>query len=795
MGRSHSDAQVGMRVISRRDTLRAAAALALTAGASISRGAGTAQSDDAFDVLRRRWVTMLTGDSLVDAARPPYSGIVRDIASTASQWWSSMASPGSDPTSLWSDPASGSGEYNSRVSADRLRVMALAWATPGSELAGSATLLSDLLAALEWFGRRRYSVLIERYGNWWEWEIGIPLAVVDLLLILHVELMTRAPALQARLTAAIERFTPAPAVGTAANRVWRSHIVLLNAIVARKEPALSVARATLPTTFGDVDRGDGFHRDGSFIQHDDLAYNGGYGREMLIRTALLAYLLEGSKWRLEQADVARLTDRVATTFAPFMYRGAMMDAVRGRNVSRINVSDVASGKAVIYAVLYLASVAKDAGLRDMAAGWIAGLPASYSFFTYVPALPSYWLTPHIAWLAEQAIAAGTASPDLVGTFAFADMDRFVHRRPGFALSVAMNSARIANYESLNEENLTGWYQGSGVTMVYTRERPNYADDYWPTVDPYRLPGVTLDHRLRPLAAPVARNASAAVGTLAYAGAGIAAMRVSTDSNTFGARKCWVTAGDVVIAMGAGITSEAPEPVATVLFNQPIAAEENGLIVDGKHFPLDAQQSQVDVRSWLVVPGLGGFVLPVPTKIEAAAPTRAGAWSAINRQGESPGDLRSKKYLTGVVNHGVRPQDSTYFYTMLPGAGATVTRDFANAGGVTCIQNSAALQAVEIKGASTLIHAYIFWEAGACEDGIEADGAALVLISRSENQVSVSVQEPLQRSEGHLVLTIPWKAQIISGDPAMTLHPDSSALKISIGCRDLRGRTATATFSS
>ncbi|MFQ8805082.1 MAG: polysaccharide lyase family 8 super-sandwich domain-containing protein [Alistipes indistinctus] len=45
------------------------------------------------------------------------------------------------------------------------------------------------------------------------------------------------------------------------------------------------------------------------------------------------------------------------------------------------------------------------------------------------------------------------------------MDRAVHKRPGFALGIAMSSNRIENYETINGENLCAWYTGDGMTYL------------------------------------------------------------------------------------------------------------------------------------------------------------------------------------------------------------------------------------------------------------------------------------------------------------------------------------------
>src|ERR1035438_2634433 len=91
---------------------------------------------------------------------------------------------------------------------------------------------------------------------------------------------------------------------------------------------------------------------------------------------------------------------------------------------------------------------------------------------------------------EQLMADPTTPPagELLGHWSFASMDQAVHLRPGWGFALSMSSSRVYNYESINNENLHGWFQGDGMTYLYNGDLSQFSDDFWPTVDPYRLPG-------------------------------------------------------------------------------------------------------------------------------------------------------------------------------------------------------------------------------------------------------------------------------------------------------------------
>ncbi|MDP3749379.1 MAG: polysaccharide lyase 8 family protein [Phenylobacterium sp.] len=787
-----------MSLVNRRAALLAPAALIGPPRALAAEPA----TDDRFERLRDRWIDMLTGGSALDPRSPPYDAIVRGVADNARQWWGVMADPRTGPGALWNDPASGLAEYNSRISADRLRVMALAFSTPGSALAGDPRLKADLVEALAWFEARRYSIRIERSGNWWEWEIGIPTALTDLLLLLRPILQAERPGLLERLVAAIDRFTPHADVGTAANTVWRSHVVALNAILARDAAKLESARRTFPTTFEDVKSGDGFHADGSFIQHDDLAYTGGYGRDMLSRSALLIHLLDGSPWALASAEWAKLAERIGAAFAPVMFRGALMDMTRGRNISRANLSDIRSGQAVIHALLYLGQVPGGAGLRSQAKAWIAAQSGVYDVFAYDPRLPAYWMTPYTARLASNLIRDRSVptGAEVEGCRVFPAMERAVFRTGGVAVALAMSSARIANYESVNGENLEGWYTGQGMTYVYGPGHENFADDFWPTVDPYRLPGVTLDKRPRAPAARVARNTSSAVGGAELADCAAVGMRLETDAGGFRATKSWFAADGYVVSLGAGISSDHPSVVETVLENRNLGASaERRVLTDAASGERLTRRGDIEIfeqARWLHLEGYGGVVLPGGADVRGLREIRQGAWSRINQQGASPTGLRSRTYATFWLDHGVRPVAASYAYVLLPGRGVAQTRAFEVSGAVAILDNDARIQGVRLEGPDVTVHAANFWTALPGRSGeISASGAVCVAARVGRRRIEIALADPTQAQTSPIEIELTrGAATLVSPHSALEVGFDRDRIRMRFDPRGLSGRSAVVVLA-
>src|SRR5262249_35826111 len=89
----------------------------------------------------------------------------------------------------------------------------------------------------------------------------------------------------------------------------------------------------LKTLFSTVRKGDGYYVDGSFIFHGFFPYNGNYGLVLLSDIADLIYLLEGSRWHLAEIHLKKALHWARRSLVPLMYRGAMMDMVRGRLIA------------------------------------------------------------------------------------------------------------------------------------------------------------------------------------------------------------------------------------------------------------------------------------------------------------------------------------------------------------------------------------------------------------------------------------------------------------------------------
>ncbi|MFB6940187.1 polysaccharide lyase 8 family protein [Streptomyces sp. NPDC060286] len=804
--------------LSRRTLLAAGTATAVTAGTTLMTSAGSAQarpvaaaSDGTtaaadFGTLLQRAETLLTGGGF-DPSDTDFTAALAALDSTAEGLWNTL-DRSAGRTALWSDLAPLTDPGNFGQSYTRLRTVATAWATAGTSLAGSAEVADALVAALRFTYDTAYNPAKRETGNWWFWEIGAPRALMDCSVLLR----ERLPAVDlADYLAVVDRFCPdadrrtnSPTLAeTGANRTDKAVVVALRGLLGQDAGKLVSARDALSdvrdsgrnSLFRYTSSGDGFYEDGSFVQHDVVAYTGSYGIVLLNGTAYLLALLAGSEWAVSDPHVSVMYEAVERTFAPVVFDGLMMDSVRGRAISRERAGDHRDGATALSAILLLASGAPAAYAgrwRALGKGWLTRNRTTP--FAALASLPQLALAKAV--LNDRTVEAEART---TGHFVFADMDRVVHRRPGWACALSLSSKRISAYEAGNGENLHGWYTGDGMTYLYDGDDlGQFNDGFWPTVDPYRLPGTTVDTRQRSdlgtgAGTSTYRPANAVAGGAVLDGRyGAAAMEViGAQGTTLRAKKSWFLLDNAVIALGTGITASDGRTVETIVENRNLGTDgRHGLLVDGVRQPVDQGWTRDFERArWAHVEGVGGYVFPEGTALRALREQRTGTWRAINTGADTGGstDPVTRRYLTLWVDHGLSPADARYAYVLLPGASAAATSVWSHSRPVRTVANDATAQAVEVRRAG--LTAVNFWGAGTAA-GITASGPASVLVQRRGGRVSVAVADP-GRTLTTLSVELPFRVRsVVEADDTVSLVPGRRpVLTVAVG--GSRGHTHRA----
>ncbi|MFD7443362.1 polysaccharide lyase 8 family protein [Streptomyces sp. NPDC059909] len=796
----------------RRDVLRATGCTALVlAVPGQAYAAETAETADAYDTLRTIWRDLILGTGFSPTAEP-FRTKLAELGTAAAGWRDSMAPANGSlwPDLVFADPEPDTDQesfgYSAKIvdSYSRLRTMAEAYVRQGTGLTGNSALAADVLTGLDHLYAQVYYENRTRYGNWWSWQIGAPQLLLDTCVLMYDQLSATQIA---GYCAAVDHFLPDSAVAsytgtsTGANRVDLCRVLAVRGVVGKSSAKLTLARNALSPVFPYVTSGDGLYADGSFIQHTYVPYTGSYGAVMLGGIGMLMALLSGSGWAVTDPNRQIVLDAVEGAWAPFLYNGLMMDGVSGRAPSRglqagdsrqIQQDDHTRGHGILAAIVLLgqgASSTENARWRGLVKGWM-----QRGYYSPATSDASLGLAPLARLTAVQNDTSVTAIAEPTGPRLFAAMDRATHRRPGWAASISMASKRITYYETGNGENLRGWHTGNGMLYWWgdTYGNGQYSDAFWPTVDPYRLPGITVSRK--PLADAAGGDWGASRPDVNWVGGATDGRHAAVGqylkglSSTLVAKKSWFCLDDTIVCLGAGIGCTDGAAVETIVDNRNLGAAGNHtLTVDGTVQPATLPWSAtLTATDWAHISGFGGYVLPGGATLKALREQRTGRWSDINKGGSTT--AVSRRYLTLYVDHGTAPADATYGYQLMPGASTAQTAArAADTGWLRILANTDDQQGVRVD--SLGFTGVNFWFGGTAGDLVASAPCAVMIREQSDGTAVICVSDPMRMQTS---LTLTWNravASVISKPGTVTGATTGSSLKLTFG--DLSGTSGAS----
>lgn len=745
-----------------------------------------------FDTLRQKYATMLAGGTTFDGSDADIAARTASIAAAGQKYWTSMKKT-ADRNRLWDDSPLGNDSASLTRTYQHLRDMALAYSAEGSSLQGNTQLRGDLIGALDWMDTHAYYDGVTAYQNWWHWQIGAPLALNDIVALIYSDLTS---AQVANYMAAIAFLQPSVAM-TGANRLWESQVIAISGINAQDASRVAAGRDGLSALFPSVTTGDGFYTDGSFVQHTFYAYNGGYGASLLSGIADLMYLLDGSTWDVTDPNSANAFTWIYDAYEPFIYKGNLMDMVRGREISRFGAQSDAAAVSVLASIIRLSAVAPTAdatAFKSMVKSWLA-VDADKTFLSSVPV--------DLIVAAKDIVndASVPARDELVTHRQFAGMDRTVHLRPGYGFGISMASSRIGTYESINSENAKGWHTGDGMTYLYDNDLSQFTDGFWPTVDNYRLPGTTvLKNTTQPANTRTDKSWVGGAGILGQYG--VTGMELHPVGRSLEGKKSWFMFDDEIVALGAGITSTDGIGTETIVENRKLnAAGDNALTVNGTTQPttLGWAETASGVNtvhlSGSVAGSDVGYYFPGGATVNGLREQRTGNWKQLNSSSEWANTTPiTRNYLSLALDAGTNPSNAGYSYVLLPGKTSAQVSSYAAAPNISILENSASVQAVREN--SLGVTGINFWkDESTTAAGVTSDKKASVMVSKTATSVELSVADPTQKNAGQIYLTLDGPATgVISKDPEVTVLQYTPTVKVKINVDKARGKDFHVMFS-
>jgi hyaluronate lyase len=493
-----------------------------------------------------------------------------------------------------------------------------------------------------------------------------------------------------------------------------------------------------------------------------------------------------------------------------------MDLCRGREISRFYSQEHDSGQQVTESVMRLARIAPEplaSRFRSMAKHWLVS--DTFLHYTEYATVPFGMATSmELVTMANEILQDERIEPraDYIKFQMFAAMDRAVHHRNRFAFGISMFSSRIASYESINGENLKGWYTAHGNTYLYNGDLGQFSDGYWPTVNPYRLPGTTVTTAARENSFGRSKRSSKSwVGGVGLAGIyGAVGMELEDyaagpDVSPMTAKKSWFLFDEEIVALGSDVHAEQAVGVETIVENRKLNEKgDNRLTVDGAVKPSNPGWSEpLTGARWIHLEGKDGedadigYYFPDPDAspaLHALRETRTGNWSDISN-GEANAQNRSgevtRHYFTLWFDHGIRPKQGRYAYVLLPGKTSEQVGAYAKNPPIRIVEQSASAHAVYHSGLG--IWGVHFWKDETKTAGpVTSCQKAAVMLRESENEMEISVSDPTQLNEGYVELAIAAAAEnVIRADEGVEVLQLAPTVRLRANVKHAQGKTFSA----
>ena len=435
---------------------------------------------------------------------------------------------------------------------------------------------------IEKFRNYFYNLNSVEHTNWWQWEIGIPFTMNDIFMLMKGKIKDEIivenlktsryfqpdPRYSGNNPVAIHPSGKPLRLSTGGNRVDTVKISLFRGILLEDEGEIKLALESLPEVweYNEKERGEGFYRDGSFIQHEAIPYAGGYGEVLLSGIGEILYVISNSEYTSVVKKVDDLYEIILNSFEPFFYNGSFTDMLSGRGIDRANNSDSVIGHRILNDILVVSSIFEDDKCKKLENIVLREI-VKYGAKKYLEEEKSPFLYKKLTDLLEkyreQEIEKYSNSIKVCNKMA-----RVMKREEKYAFGIAMHSSTIGNYEAMNGENLKGWYTGDGAYYLYAGV--NDYKDYWRDVDYYYIPGTTeIKMDMEGLDAQRNFESSFVEDKVAYGISegenGLVAMEFLNWNEKLKSRKSWALIDSKIIFIETDIESE--EKVYTTIFNR------------------------------------------------------------------------------------------------------------------------------------------------------------------------------------------------------------------------------------
>lgn len=756
-----------------------------------------------FIKLRKRWKKVLIGETREQNLSMYEKNLITTIDTTVADYLEKMCQS-ENRTYLWEDERDFTQSQKQTNNYRRLFEMCKAYSIDGSRYYRDKTLLRTIQEALEFLYIHSYNNSYKYYyGNWWNFEIGTPITLLNIMSLLEDDLPRGC---REKYCEVIYYYQPNPTksgerssnekikrrTSVGGNRVDTAKIAILLGIHTQDENLLKAGRDALDDIFeikeyepmtNVGEKRDSLYKDWSFIQHGDVAYTGTYGNVLLSGLGELIYLLSDSQWKVENPKIDTIYQMILNSFVPIIYKGHAMDCVNGRGATRQDWQNNRGGHSIVSSILWFTQFVPEHYKKlyqERVKYWLLNDKVR----DYVETNNSIaCINMALALLEDKAIDVATP---LSGNFAYPYMDRMIHHREHFSCALSMSSHRIRTYECMLGENKRGFYTGDGMLYIYNDDQEAYNYDFWATINPYKLTGVTLVNKMIEDGKGSFRTPSKWVSAMSidvlYGIAGMQLDKSGIDDETgqlentlnidLQAKKSYFMLENEIVALGSDIRSSNSHEVYTIVDTRKLKKDMTNKIRQTAHtFYIEGNNGNTSM----------GYYFFKEQQVKVEQYTNKGCWHDVNSNGDKV--LREQNYITISIDHGKMPTEETYAYSILPNKTIEELASYEENPNVSVLKNTKRIQAIRYKNLIMIN----FWEPDQLV-GISVSEPVSMGIKESEKDIEITLCDPTKENANLLEVVFEQKLYLDSNSETnIQLEYKDNRTIVKLKWQDQRGQ--------
>lgn len=475
--------------------------------------------------------------------------------------------------------------------------------------------------------------------NWWWNQIGKQRLMGPIALLLNEELN------QALVRKLIEDL-PSQVSMTGANRVDLANGMAYRGLLESDETLFAKAMEAIAETIV-ITQEEGMQADFSYQQHGPQLQNGGYGESFLNVALPWAYVCAQTQFRFSSQQQGLLLAYYLEGSAWMTRSGRWDYNVCGRAIAKPDLEKPHCRTMLMTQAKMLLAIFPNYRLQLQSyLDHLRGHDYPFAGFKHF-------------WRSDYAVMASSK----------------------YAVSVKANSCRIKPIETGNQENLLGFWLGFGSMNISVTG--NEYHDIYPYWDWAKIPGVTCPQIVRSAHEwGKIEQQTDWTGGVSNGRWGITSFELDV-MQTQGL-KSWFFCEGAIVALGAGIRSEHPEPIMTTI-NQ--CHHHFPICVNGAD--LNEESRTFKDKDWLHHDNVGYVLGDVNAHLHRHI--HQGCWQKINAHLSE--ETVSGRVFSLSIDHGFQPQNACYEYTLLPGSSLSETEQYVAQPYVKVLKNCLDIQAV------------------------------------------------------------------------------------------------------